>query len=69
MLAFNLKCVYNNAMEAKIAELTAKISKVKNSCHKSLLIEERDRLVAKSNEQKRSVAILRAPAVAWLSRQ
>jgi hypothetical protein len=56
-------------MEAKIAELTAKISKVKNSCHKSLLIEERDRLVAKSNEQKRSVAILRAPAVAWLSRQ
>lgn len=62
MLAFNLKCVYNNTMEAKIAELTAKIKRVKNSAHRLLLVEERSRLVAKSNEQKRNAAILRAPA-------
>lgn len=49
-------------MEAKIAELTAKIKRVKNSAHRLLLVEERSRLVAKSNEQKRNAAILRAPA-------
>lgn len=56
--------VYTLIMKTAIESLNAKIKRVKNSGHKLLLIEERDRLVAKSNEQKRNAAILRAPAVA-----
>lgn len=49
---------------AEIQTLTAKIKRTKNTCHKALLIERRAELVAKTNDEKRQAAILRAPAIA-----